>query len=164
MKKIWLFIPVLLFLQGCYSFKGLTIDCSTTKTFAIVPFTNNAPSAPATINVDFGEFLRDKILSETCLSSTRTEGDVEFSGEIFKYSVTSVAPTAEQTSTTNRLTIGIAIDFVNTKNEKESYQKRYEWYEDYDGNENLLTIQTQLIATISEQILENIFNDAFTNW
>ena len=42
--------------------------------------------------------------------------------------------------------------------------KRYEWYEEYDSNENLLSIQDQLIASISEQIIINIFNDAFTNW
>lgn len=150
--------------SGCYSFRGLTIDCNTTKTFSIMPFDNNAPNSPATLNQTFVELLRDKVLSETCLSSTRNEGDVQFSGEIVKYQVTSVAPTEGETNTTQRLTIGVAIEYINTTNEEENISKRYEWYEDYDSNVSLLSIQDELINTISEQILENIFNDAFTNW
>ena len=129
-----------------------------------MPFDNNAPNSPATLNQTFVELLRDKVLSETCLSSTRNEGDVQFSGEIVKYQVTSVAPTEGETNTTQRLTIGVAIEYINTTNEEENISKRYEWYEDYDSNVSLLSIQDELINTISEQILENIFNDAFTNW
>jgi hypothetical protein len=164
MRNFILILVVVILNSGCYSFKGFTIDCNTTKTFTIIPLDNNASSAPATININFGELLRDKVLSETCLSSTTANGDVEFSGEVFKFSVSSVAPSAEETNLLNRLTIGIAIEFVNHQNPKESYKKRYEWYEEYDSNENLLTVQDRLIAAISEQIIANIFNDAFTNW
>ena len=164
MKRVLIYLPILLLLNGCYSFKGLTIDCNQTKTFSITPIANNSASAPPTINQTFGELLRDKVLSETCLSSTTANGDVLFSGEVFKYQVTSVAPSEGETNLLNRLTIGIAIDFVNTKNEKENVSRRYEWFEEYDSGENLLTIQDALIASISEQILEKVFNDAFTNW
>jgi len=142
----------------------LTIDCNATKTFSITPIANNSASAPPTINQTFGELLRDKVLSETCLTSTTANGDVQFSGEVFKYQVSSVAPSEGETNLLNRLTIGVSIEYTNTQNDKESYTKRYEWFEEYDSAENLLTIQDGLIATISEQILEKIFNDAFTNW
>jgi hypothetical protein len=164
MKRLLLYLPIVLLLNGCYSFKGLTIDCNVTKTFSIAPLSNNSPSAPPTINITFGELLRDKILSETCLVSSSANGDVQFSGEVFKYQVTSVAPSEGETNLLNRLTIGIAIDYTNTQNDKESYTRRYEWFEEYDSAENLLSIQDELITSISEQILEKIFNDAFTNW
>ena len=164
MNRLLIIALIAILNSGCYSFKGFTIDCNTTKTFNINTLSNNAPSAPATINIDFGELLRDKVLSETCLSSISGNGDVEFSGEVFKFSVTSVAPSADETNLLNRLTIGISIDFINHISPDENYNKRYEWYEEYDSNENLLSVQDQLIATISEQIIINIFNDAFTNW
>ncbi len=164
MTRAVLLLFVSIFINGCYSFKGLTIDCNVTKTFSITPFVNNSGSAPPTLSQTFGELLRDKVLSETCMSSSTSEGDVQFSGEVFKYQVTSVAPSADETNVTNRLTIGIAVEYVNTKNEKENVTKRYEWFEEYDSDVVLLTIQDQLIITISDQILEKVFNDAFTNW
>ena len=164
MKKIFFLLPVLLLLNGCYSFRGLTVDCAVTKTFSITPFINNASSAPPTVNETFVELLRDKVLSETCLSNTRANGDVYFSGEVFKYQVTAVAPSDDETNLVNRLTIGISVDYINTANEKENVKKRYEWFEEFDSGEDLLSIQDELIISISDQILEKVFNDAFTNW
>jgi hypothetical protein len=164
MKKIFLILPILLLLNGCYSFRGLTVDCAVTKNFSITPFINNASSAPPTVNETFMELLRDKVLSETCLSSTSADGDVQFSGEVFKYQVTAVAPTDDETNLVNRLTIGISVDYINTANEKDNVKKRYEWFEEFDSGEDLLSIQDELIISISDQILEKVFNDAFTNW
>lgn len=164
MKKIFLFLPILLLLNGCYSFRGLAVDCAVTKNFSITPFINNASSAPPTVNETFMELLRDKVLSETCLSNTSADGDVQFSGEVFKYQVTAVAPTDGETNLVNRLTIGISVDYINTANEKENVKKRYEWFEEFDSGEDLLSIQDELIISISDQILEKVFNDAFTNW
>jgi hypothetical protein len=164
MKKIFLILPILLLLNGCYSFRGLTVDCAVTKNFSITPFINNASSAPPTVNETFMELLRDKVLSETCLSSTSADGDVQFSGEVFKYQVTAVAPTDDETNLINRLTIGISVDYINTANEKDNVKKRYEWFEEFDSGEDLLSIQDELIISISDQILEKVFNDAFTNW
>lgn len=165
MKRLIFLLPIVLLLNGCYSFRGLTIDCNVTKTFSIANFGNNAPTAPPQINQTFGELLRDKVLAETCLSSMSANGDVQFSGEVFKYQITSVAPSEGETNLLNRLTIGISVDYVNTKNEKENVKKRYEGFEEYDSAEDILSIQDELIVSIiSEQILEKVFNDAFTNW
>ena len=164
MKRLIYLLPIVLLLNGCYSFRGLTIDCNVTKTFSIANFGNNSPSAPPTINQTFVELLRDKVLSETCLSSTNSNGDVQFSGEVFKYQITSVAPSEGESNLLNRLTIGIAVDYENTANEKENVKKRYEWFEEYDSGEDILSIQDELIISISDQILEKVFNDAFTNW
>lgn len=155
---------LLVLASGCYSFKGLTIDCNAMKTFSIQPFVNNTGSAPAPMAVTFGELLRDKMLSETCLTSAEEGGDAQFTGQIVKYERTSVAPSEGQTNLVSRLTIAINIEYVNTVNDKESFTKRYEWFEDYASDTDFLAVQDQLINSISLQILEKLFNDAFTNW
>lgn len=150
--------------SGCYSFRGLTIDCNAMKTFSIQQFVNNTGNAPAPMAQNFGELLREKMLAETCLTSVTEGGDAHFTGQIVRYERTSVAPSEGQSNLVSRLTIAINIEYTNAVNEKESFTKRYEWFEDYDSNTDFLAVQDQLINTISVQILEKLFNDAFTNW
>lgn len=150
--------------SGCYSFRGLTIDCNAMNTFSIKPFVNNTGNAPAPMAQNFGELLREKMLAETCLTSVTNGGDAQFTGQIVRYERTSVAPSEGQTNLVSRLTIAINIEYKNAINDKESFTKRYEWFADYDSNTDFLSVQDELINTISVQILEKLFNDAFTNW
>ncbi len=154
------------FLQtGCYSFRGVSIDPNT-KTYSVALFTSNTPAAPPTLAQQFTEKLKDKIRNNTRLSLVNTEGsDLSFTGQISGYDVTALAPQPGQTAAFNQLRITINVELVDNKNEKGSWKQPFTFQADFPGSGQLLTFQDQLIKTITDKILEDIFNKAFTeNW
>ena len=68
-------------LQGCYTFKGISIDPNI-KTFFIRYFETTAVNAPPTLAVDFTERLKDKVRTETPLKLNSDAPDAEFEGKI----------------------------------------------------------------------------------
>jgi len=160
-------VVVILFLctplLSCYSLKGISIPDSV-STFYLAELTKRAPNAPADIGQTFSEFFKQKLLNETKLTFDDVNADVEFIGEITRYSVTSVAPQPGENIAFNRLTIAISMDYNSNLNEEDNWQSSFSFYSDYSRDDNLLDIQDGLIQTIFTQIGEDIFNKAFTNW
>jgi len=56
------------------------------------------------------------------------------------------------------------VEYINYKDEEQNWKKSYSAFQDYDSNGDLSSIQDNLIAAIVEDIVERVFNDAFTNW
>ena len=159
-----IYIMMVLFFTGCYSFKGISVDYATTKTFSITTFDNNTRNIVPTLAQDLTEALREKILNDTRLTSTTANGDVQFSGEIVRYDITNVAPKAGETITANRLTIGVRIEYENLIDEKQNFTQTFEQFQDFNTSENLNDIQDGLIANINTELVELIVNAAFSNW
>ena len=159
-------IPLLLslfLLSGCYSFKGTSISPDV-KTFYVAPFDNNAPDAPPTLPIEFSEALRAKILNESRLVLDEENPDVEFVGAITTWRVSSEAPKPGELVAFNRLTIGVRVEYINHRNEEENWKSNFAYFADYDATQNLLDVQDQLIEAINEELVNQIFNKAFTNW
>jgi len=152
------------FWSACYSLKGISIDPSV-KTFYVRTFDNRAQSAYATIAVDFTERLKDKIRNQTRLTYADVDPDVVFTGYIADYSVTSVAPKPGESTAFNRLTITVNLNYHSEKDTTNDIKNQnFSFFQDYPSTTNLLQVQDQLVKTIFDQILEDIFNKAFTNW
>jgi hypothetical protein len=148
----------------CYSFKGVSID-SDVKTFSVNLFGNNVPSAPPTIQLTFSEKLREKVRNNTRLQMSNSESDLTFSGSVDEYSVIAVAPQPGVAAPFNQLKITVSVELVNTKNEKGGWKQAFGFQSNFDGSRSLLTVQDQLIKEISDKIVQDIFNKAFTeNW
>ncbi len=166
-NKAFSFVLCLLCISvaGCYSFRGVTIDPAT-KTFSVSLFLNNAQAAPPTLAQNFTERLKDKIRNNTRLSLVNTENaDLAFSGQVVGFEVIAIAPQPGQVAQTNQLRIAINVELVDSKNEKGSWKQVFTFQADFPGSTQLLTVQDQLIKTISDKMLEDIFNKAFTeNW
>lgn len=152
-----------LILQGCYSFKGISIP-NDINTYYVEDFNVSAPNVPADLNQIFAEALRKKVREESKLVYNDSEPDVIFEGTITKYANFAVAPEEGNTTSLNRLEISVSITYVNEINTDDTWTKRYTDFEDYDSTIDLQSIETELIETIVEDIMERIFNDAFTNW
>jgi hypothetical protein len=149
--------------SGCYSFQGIVIDPDV-KTYYVNQFVNSAPSVVPTLAPDFTEDLKDKIRNESRLIYTEVDPDIEFSGTITEYRVSSEAPQPGELVAFNRLTITIAVEYENHKHPAKASKFNVSWYAEYPANANLLTVQDQLIREISVQLVEDIFTKAFTNW
>jgi hypothetical protein len=90
-------------------------------------------------------------------------GDLSFEGEITDYKTTPVAITG-QTAAMNRLTITVNVRFSNRIDETKDFEQSFSRYEDYPSDQDLNAVQEALTTTITEQLVEDIFNKALVNW
>jgi len=156
-------ILILIALNGCYSFKGISIDPEV-ETFYVETFDLRSPDAPATIGITFRDELVDKIRGNSRLDPVNKDPDLEFSGAITRYTVSPIAPEPGERAAINRLDVTVEVDFVSNLNEEDNWKQNFSYFFDFDSDTNLLDIQDTAIEAINEQLLEDIFNKAFTNW
>jgi hypothetical protein len=149
--------------SGCYSFKGLSIDPSV-KTFYVANFDNKAQLAPPALAQEFTEKLRTRVRDEVRLKNEENEPDVEFSGSITGYNITTEAPKPGEGSSTNVLTMIVNVEHINHKNEKSNYKKDFSFLVRYDANTNLSGIQDDLNKQLNKRITDDILNATFNNW
>ena len=149
--------------SGCYSFKGLSIAPSV-KTFLVSNFDNKAQLAPAALAQDFTEKLRTRVRDEIRLKNEENEPDLEFSGSIVGYNITTEAPKPGEGSATNILTMSVKVEHINHKDEKLNYKKDFSFQIRFDGNTNLSSIQDDLNKQMNKQIINDILNETFGKW
>lgn len=167
MKKLTLiFIGVVILFSGCsikYSFSSASITPDM-KTVSIGYFGNQAPFVAPLLSPTLTDMLTQKIQRETRLEIQREGGDLEFYGEIIGYNSAPISISGDEYAAKNRLTVTVKVKFTNKKDSKQSYDKTFSAYEDYDTNQMLISIEGSLIPLIVEKLVENIFNDALSNW
>jgi hypothetical protein len=63
------------------------------------------------------------------------------------------------------LTIGVNVRFINNKNPDENFERRFSFYYDYTGSEQLVGSQlTTALEAIYERITQDIFNASLAKW
>ena len=168
MKKwipIFTLAIISLSLNSCrYGFKGTSISPDT-NTFFIDVFSVDASNAPVIIGQDFSNLLTDKIRRESRLTPVDTDPDIAFEGSIVEYRVSFEAPQPGETTAFNRLNMRIRVDYIDNNNEEAGWDNvDFSFFFDFPSDNNLLDIQDEAIDAIFDQLAEDIFNKAFTNW
>ncbi len=165
MKNIVLAVVVITLFSDCYSFRGISIDPNM-NTFYVANFEEQAPNSIQLLGQTFAEALRDKVRNESRLLYNDTDPDIEFKGTITTYRVTSEAPEPGETTAFNRLTVGVRVEFINNQSDddEDDWSSTFSFFQDFPSTQNILNIQQDLLDTIIEQVVEDIFNRAFTNW
>lgn len=149
---------------GPYSFTGISID-SNTKTFQVNYFQNNAALIEPGIERDFTLALQDLILNQTNLDLVKSNGDIIYEGEIVEYRIAPTTATANNTAAQNRLTITVNVRFININDEEADFEKRFSFFYDYSGSEQLVGAQkTTAITEIYERLTQDIINASLANW
>lgn len=167
MKKthyiIIVLVSILLNSCGAYNFTGAKpIDA---KTFQVNYFQNNADLIEPGIERTFTLALQELIVNQTNLNLTNSGGELLFEGEITEYRVTPMTATADQLASQNRLTISVNVRFTNRNKEEDDFEKRFSFYNDFDGNTQLTGTQlTNSLDIIFERITQDIFNEALAKW
>jgi hypothetical protein len=149
--------------RGGYSFTGASLSPDI-KTITIDYFQNMAPIVMPTLSNTFTEALISKFRQRTRLGFLDVGGDLTFEGEITNYGEQSIAIQANETAAQNRLTITVKVRFTNALDEKQSFDKSFSGYEDYDSALSLDAVQDNLIPKIVDKLTEQIFNDSVANW
>lgn len=151
-----------------YSFNQGQIPDSI-KTIKINFIENKAQYINPQLSPQLTDKLRQKILSQTRLTQTNnvSEAHYEISGFISTYSVSTVGATNQQSST-NRLTVGAKITLNNHKsgpiagkNPKEINVSRNF---DFDATFSLAQAEAALTETIINNLVDEIFNNIFSDW
>ena len=119
----------------------------------------------------FTEGLRDFYQRNTNLNLVESGGDLQLEGTIVGWELAPVAPTATGNSERGdvagqqRLTIAVRVLFVNTQDEKQSFEKNFSYWADYDPTRtNLQLAEPALIEEIFERIIFDVFNATVANW
>ncbi len=106
-----------------------------------------------------------KIQRETRLEFTKEDPHVYFTGEIIDYRSEPIAISGNEYAEMNRLTIAVRVSFTNTKQEELSFTNRtFTGYTDYPSSQMLTSVEGALIPEVTQKIVEDIFNAAFSNW
>jgi len=162
-------VGLLLIGQGCtykLSLNGASIPPSM-KTVRVDFFENDAPLVVNTLSTTFTEALKARIRNTTRLDITRGEADAVFSGSITDYSI---APVSIQATNNNvapiagasRLTITVKVKYQYDADKKLNFEQSFTKYEDFNGA--ISDHEPTLIADITKQLTEDIFNAAFASW
>jgi hypothetical protein len=160
------FIVLIILLTGCrinVSTTGASISPES-ETVSIAYFPNRASLGPPTIGQDFTNDLQDRFIDQTRLTLVQEEGDLSFRGAITGFSTQPVAIQGNEVAAQNRLTITVHVVFTNKQNPEYNFEQDFSQYEDYAGDKMLTEVESTLVPSITEKLIEDIFNKAVVNW
>jgi len=146
-----------------YSFTGASIP-EDVKTVSVKTFQSYAPLANASLSQSFTEALKDILISQTNLNLVSKGGDLNFEGSIVGYNVASVAIQGNETAALNRLSITVKVTFTNKKDKEQDFETSFTRFADYESSQNLASVEDGLIKDINDQLTQDIFNRALSNW
>ncbi len=146
-----------------YSFTGASISPEI-KTVSIDFFPSYAPLAPPTASQLFTEALKDVFLTQTNLVQVKSDGDLEFEGSITNYTSAPVAIQGNETAALTRVSMTVTVRFTNNVDEKQSFETSFSRFEDFETSQDLSAVEDELLRSINDQLTQDIFNKAVTNW
>ncbi len=145
------------------TFRGSSVP-DNVRTASVQYFENRAPLINPLLSQTFTEGLKDRITSESRLIMRDDLGDVDFSGEITGYDIRPMAIQADAVSAETRLTVTVKVRYANYQDPRTNWESTFSAFQDFPSDRNITSIENELVADIIEQLTENIFNKAFSDW
>lgn len=164
-KYLLLILIVFTFNSCSVKYGFTTVGKIDAKTFQVNYFQNNADLVEPGIERTFTLELQKIIQNQTNLNLVSSGGDLLYDGEIVEYRVTPMTATADQLAAQSRLTVSVNVRFTNKNKEKDDFEKRFSFYYDYPGTEQLTGGQlTTALSVIFERITQDVFNESLAKW
>jgi len=148
---------------GGYSFTGASIPPEA-KTLSLKQFPNYAPMVNPQLSQTMYEQLQQMFTSQTPLTVTDEDGDLQITGEIIDYTTRASSLSSDDNVATNRLTITVKVKFVNRYDSKADFEQNFSRFRDYDASRDFSSVETQLTSEIVTELCEDIFNKSVVNW
>jgi hypothetical protein len=153
-----------LLLSGCkVSLSGISIP-EAARTVSVENFENQSAQTNPAFPQQLTEEVRQRFLSQTRLQVINSNGDLGFSGIITQYQTQPLAITGNETSALTRLNIAIKVKFENRLNPEKNFEKTFSRFADFQANQPLSSVESALLQEIAEQLVQDIFNEAFLDW
>ena len=118
----------------------------------------------SSLNLVPNEDLKDIFLRQTRLKLVNNNADLEIDGEITGYNQYNQAVSADGYSSETKLTITVNVRFVNNTNHEQDFEQQFSAFRVYDSRELLTAVQDGLIAEMTKEITDQIFNATVANW
>lgn len=155
-----------LMLSGCiikFNFTGGVVDTDL-ETLSVDLFTNEAQIVVPYLAQETTQQIQDRFLNQSRLTLTSGAADVELSGSISRYLISPVAISGNDRAAQNRLTIGLRVKFDNNVNTDDSWEQSFSAFVDFDADEDLSSVERDLIDEALDQITQDIFSKSIGKW
>lgn len=145
------------------SLSGATIPIQA-KTVSVGFFPNNTSLGAPSLSQRFTEKLRDVVSQQTNLKLIRQNGDLQFDGYLSEYNVAPIAIQSNDQASKNRMTISVSVKYFNKFEATKNFEQAFTRFADFDSNQNVASVEADLVDEIFKQITEDIYYKAFNNW
>ncbi len=158
---------IILLLSSCtisYKFNGASINYNLIKTISVSDFPIRAALVYPPLSEVFTNSLKDAYTQQTALQMVDVNGDLQVEGEITGYDLSPQAVGTDAYATMTRLTITVKVRFTNTKEPQYDFDRTFSAYQDFPSTQMLTDVQDGLIETITDELVDLIFNATVANW
>ena len=159
-------IGIVFFLQGCsyYSFSGVSIPVHL-NTIAI-PLAEDQSIGPLTLlDESLTELMIERFVQQTRLTlvEDETEADLLLTAQITRYTNAPTSVTGQERAQYNRVTISVAAQYMNQVDD-DVLRRTFSGFDDYDALEGGLEAEESAALAALENIADDLFTAATSNW
>ena len=147
-----------------YKFNCASIDYTKTKTIQIADFPIRSAYVWGPMGPLFNNELKDQFTGHTRLILVRRNGDLKLEGEITRYEQRNKSVSSEGYSAQTELSMTVNVRFTNNVNHNEDFEQQFTASQTYDSSLSLTSVQDDLVAKMTKDICDQIFNACVANW
>jgi hypothetical protein len=162
-------LAVLLSLAACWPTKmGFRDDSmpETWRTFFVEPLEMTSATAPSNYNAILTDDLRTGIQNNTRLKLAPDADSVQvlITGMVTGYNTSPLAIQEGDNAAQTRLTVTTTFTIVTPTRGLEKIQMTSSRFADFSSSLNLQDVESQLIPSINQQIVQDVINKLLSNW
>ena len=158
-------LVVVLAEAGCGVYTPYGAQTAGARTFSVGYFTPMAPVAGPEVGQQFTEALKDLIQRQSTLQWVAEGGDIQYSGRIVGYDVsTSAVAGGQEVASQNRLTMQVQVQYVHVVEDDLGFERTFSRFADFPATSDLFDVETELVEEINEQLTQEVFNASLGNW
>jgi len=165
--SILLLLSLSLFSTGCayYSFTGATVPTHL-NTVAIPLAEDNSLSPLTTLDDELTDLLITRFVQQTRLSLEQNEDDADavLTVRIDRYANAPTSVSGQERAELNRITLSVSVRYYDRVEDKELLQRTFSSFADYDPLEGGLEREEETARAALENIADDIFTAATSNW
>ena len=161
----WVGLCMLTIIASCsasYSFTGG--DVGQAKTLSVTTMINESDLVNPQLAQLLTTTLQDVMARQTPLDLIVRDGDLQVSGRIIAYDVRSDAPGANDQVAQSRLSVSVAIDFINLLDDTKNFKQSFNVYRNFPASQTLSQVEDVLVDEIVMELCEKVFNRALVQW
>ncbi len=160
-------LGLMLAASGCayHSFTGATIPANL-NTVAIPLVEDNSLSPLTTLDEELTELLTNRFVQQTrlTLETNEDEADVILTARIDRYTNAPTSVSGQERAEFNRVTLTVSVRYFNRVEDKEVFQRSFNSFDDYDPIQGGLEQEEEAARNALENIADDIFTAATSNW
>lgn len=167
--KTWVLIALcaVIFLSGClrYSFTGASIPPGV-ETIYIPFFPDQSNSGLGDLTDRLNQILINRFVNQSKLqlADNAADADAVLDGVITSYSNRPFSIGGDEQANVNQVSITVRATFLYTDNEEPEWSNSFNGTFTYDPTEDPIEGENTAANGALEQIANNMFNDAVSNW